>query len=81
MDHLNLIALKKFPLIEPGDNLNEIILKSISDNNLLLEDGDILIIAQKIISKALFLFLKIDVDFPFLNLSFHKSKSLFSLIL
>ena len=52
MDHLNLIALKKFPLIEPGDNLNEIILKSISDNNLLLEDGDILIIAQKIISKA-----------------------------
>ena len=30
MDHLNLIALKKFPLIEPGDNLNEIILKSIS---------------------------------------------------
>jgi coenzyme F420-0:L-glutamate ligase/coenzyme F420-1:gamma-L-glutamate ligase len=52
MDHLNLIALKKFPLIEPGDHLDEIILKSISDNNLLLEDGDILIIAQKIISKA-----------------------------
>jgi len=52
MDHLNLIALKKFPLIEPGDDLNQIILKSISDNNISLEDGDIIVIAQKIISKS-----------------------------
>jgi len=52
MDHLNLIALKKFPLIEPGDDLNKIILKSISDNNISLEDGDIIVIAQKIISKS-----------------------------
>jgi coenzyme F420-0:L-glutamate ligase/coenzyme F420-1:gamma-L-glutamate ligase len=64
MDHLNLIALKKFPLIEPGDNLNEIILKSISDNNLLLEDGDILIIAQKIISKAENRYINLDGVIP-----------------
>ena len=54
MDHLNLIALKKFPLIEPGDDLNKIILKSISDNNISLEDGDIIVIAQKIISCLLY---------------------------
>ena len=64
MDHLNLIALKKFPLIEPGDHLNEIILKSISDNNLLLEDGDILIIAQKIISKAENRYINLDNVIP-----------------
>jgi coenzyme F420-0:L-glutamate ligase/coenzyme F420-1:gamma-L-glutamate ligase len=64
MDHLNLIALKKFPLIEPGDHLDEIILKSISDNNLLLEDGDILIIAQKIISKAENRYINLDDVIP-----------------
>ena len=64
MDHLNLIALMKFPLIEPGDHLNEIILKSISDNNLLLEDGDILIIAQKIISKAENRYINLDDVIP-----------------
>ncbi len=64
MDHLNLIALKKFPLIEPGDHLDEIILKSISDNNLHLEDGDILIIAQKIISKAENRYINLDDVIP-----------------
>ena len=64
MDHLNLIALKKFPLIEPGDHLDEIILKSISDNNLQLEDGDILIIAQKIISKAENRYINLDDVIP-----------------
>jgi len=64
MDHLNLIALKKFPLIEPGDHLDEIILKSISDNNLHLEDGDILIIAQKIISKAENRYINLDNVIP-----------------
>jgi coenzyme F420-0:L-glutamate ligase/coenzyme F420-1:gamma-L-glutamate ligase len=64
MDHLNLIALKKFPLIEPGDHLDEIILKSISDNNLQLEDGDILIIAQKIISKAENRYINLDNVIP-----------------
>jgi len=64
MDHLNLIALKKFPLIEPDDHLDEIILKSISDNNLHLEDGDILIIAQKIISKAENRYINLDNVIP-----------------
>ena len=94
MDHLNLIALKKFPLIEPGDHLNEIILKSISDNNLLLEDGDILIIAQKIISKAENRYINLDDVIPsqtaidlgvelnrnpaFLQLILNESKSIIS---
>ena len=64
MDHLNLIALKKFPLIEPGDDLNEIILKSISDNNMSLEDGDIIVIAQKIISKSENRYINLDDVIP-----------------
>ena len=64
MDHLNLIALKKFPLIEPGDDLNKIILKSISDNNISLEDGDIIVIAQKIISKSENRYINLDDVIP-----------------
>ena len=64
MDHLNLIALKKFPLIEPGDDLNQIILKSISDNNISLEDGDIIVIAQKIISKSENRYINLDDVIP-----------------
>jgi|TARA_B110000259_G_C13988077_1_gene391313 coenzyme F420-0:L-glutamate ligase/coenzyme F420-1:gamma-L-glutamate ligase len=64
MDHLNLLALKKFPFIEPGDNLNEIILKSLSDNKVELYDGDILVIAQKIISKAENRYINLDDVIP-----------------
>lgn len=64
MDHLNLIALKKFPLIEPGDDLNKIILESISDNNISLEDGDIIVIAQKIISKSENRYINLDDVIP-----------------
>ena len=64
MDHLNLIALKKFPLIEPGDDLNKIILQSISDNNISLEDGDIIVIAQKIISKSENRYINLDDVIP-----------------
>lgn len=64
MDHLNLIALKKFPLIEPGDDLNKIILKSLSDNNISLEDGDIIVIAQKIISKSENRYINLDDVIP-----------------
>lgn len=45
-------ALKSLPMIEPGDNLVEIIIANIKRNGNTLQNGDILVIAQKIISKA-----------------------------
>lgn len=49
---LQLIPLQEFPLVEPGDDLGKMIMQSLRDNCLPLEDGDILVIAQKIVSKA-----------------------------
>ncbi len=51
------LTLKIFPIpgipeIKKGDNLAEIILESAIQNHISLEDGDILIITQKIVSKA-----------------------------
>jgi len=52
MTQLTLNALSQFPLIEPGDNLGEIILASLASNGLALAAGDVLVLAQKIVSKA-----------------------------
>ena len=52
MDHLKLIALKDFPLVKPLDNLSTLIIESIKLNKIDIEDGDVIIIAQKIVSKA-----------------------------
>ncbi len=49
---LQLIPLQEFPLVEPGQDLGKIILQSLRDNSLTLEDGDIVVVAQKVISKA-----------------------------
>ena len=49
---LNLIALKGIPLIGPGDDLCEIIIQALSFNKEQLKDGDVLVLAQKIVSKA-----------------------------
>jgi len=51
-DSLSLHALPNFPLVEPGDNLAEAITESLTDAGLLLQSGDVLVVAQKIISKA-----------------------------
>ena len=52
MNSLKLIALDNFPLVEPNDNLINLIHSSINENNLYIEDGDIFVIAQKIVSKS-----------------------------
>lgn len=51
-DELQLLALKNIPLIEPGDLLDEIIIDAIETNGLELKQGDLIVIAQKIVSKA-----------------------------
>lgn len=49
---LSLFALEGIPLISEGDNVGEIIAQAISLSNQELEDGDVLVLAQKIVSKA-----------------------------
>jgi len=50
--NLVLSPLPNIPMVQAGDDLVEIILGGLLSGNILLEDGDILVIAQKIVSKA-----------------------------
>lgn len=49
---LTLTPLPDLPLIRPGDNLADILLTGLAAANLTLVDEDILILTQKIVSKA-----------------------------
>lgn len=49
---LTLTALQNVPSIQPGDDLAGMILSTLKDSALTIEDGDILVLAQKIVSKA-----------------------------
>ena len=49
---LTLTPLQGFPLIKSGDNLPDLILSSLNKNGIRLENGDILVLGQKIVSKA-----------------------------
>ncbi len=49
---LTLTPLIEFPLVKPGDNLVEIIIHSLQNSQITLQDDDVLVLAQKIISKA-----------------------------
>lgn len=46
------VALENFPLIKPGDNLAKIIVEAAEKNGVKVEDGDIVVVAQKVFSKA-----------------------------
>jgi coenzyme F420-0:L-glutamate ligase/coenzyme F420-1:gamma-L-glutamate ligase len=52
MTQLTLTALENFPMIEPGDDLLACIVTALESNALVLQEGDVLVLAQKIISKA-----------------------------
>jgi len=45
-------ALEGVPMIRPGDNLVDVILAAMERTGLALADGDVLVLAQKIVSKA-----------------------------
>lgn len=49
---LQLVALEDFPLVQPGDDLGALLLAALQGNGLQLADGDVLVLAQKIVSKA-----------------------------
>jgi coenzyme F420-0:L-glutamate ligase/coenzyme F420-1:gamma-L-glutamate ligase len=49
---LQLIPLDHFPLVEPGDDLARLTAESLQANALHLEEGDVLVFAQKVVSKS-----------------------------
>ena len=51
-NRLSLIALPDIPLVEPDDNLCDLIGRGVARAGEELQDGDVLVIAQKIVSKA-----------------------------
>ncbi len=52
MKNLVLTPLPDIPLIQTGDDLVQIILSGLEKANLVLNDGDIVVLAQKIVSKS-----------------------------
>ncbi len=52
MKKIEIIGLQTIPLIEPGNDLAEIILDALNREKLSLVNGDILLIAQTIVSKS-----------------------------
>lgn len=50
--HLELIAIADFPLVEPGDDVAQCAVNAMDNAGLQLQSGDIVVVAQKIISKA-----------------------------
>ncbi|MFT4519002.1 MAG: coenzyme F420-0:L-glutamate ligase/coenzyme F420-1:gamma-L-glutamate ligase [Halioglobus sp.] len=49
---LEIIPLRDFPLVDPGDDLAQLIIAALQANGLTLQLGDVLVLAQKIVSKA-----------------------------
>ncbi len=51
-DQLILTAVPHIPHVQPGDNVAALLLQAVDQAGLILQNGDVLAIAQKIISKA-----------------------------
>nr|WP_254007738.1 coenzyme F420-0:L-glutamate ligase [Rhizobium sp. L1K21] len=49
---MTLTALDGFPLVQPGDDLAQLIADRMAAQDITLAEGDILVLAQKIVSKA-----------------------------
>ena len=52
MTSLEVIALEGLPFVRPGDDLVELIASALRSNGVVPRAGDVLVIAQKIVSKA-----------------------------
>ncbi|MCQ2737514.1 MAG: coenzyme F420-0:L-glutamate ligase [archaeon] len=57
---LELIGLKEIPLVKKGDDIGEIILDDLKKEEIPIEDGDIFLIAETLISKAEGNFIEIE---------------------
>ena len=57
---LEIKGIEDFPLIKENDNLPEIIFDTLQKNNIKLEDDDILVLAETVVSKAEGNYVKVD---------------------
>ena len=85
MNSIQLTAIENFPLVEPNDNLVDIIIDCIASSDVSIDDGDILVIAQKIISKSENRYIdlnsvKVDIDTNELATKINKDPRLLQLI-
>jgi coenzyme F420-0:L-glutamate ligase/coenzyme F420-1:gamma-L-glutamate ligase len=51
-DRLSIIGLSGVPMVQPGDNLHALTVSALVDADLALEADDVLVVAQKVVSKA-----------------------------
>jgi coenzyme F420-0:L-glutamate ligase/coenzyme F420-1:gamma-L-glutamate ligase len=51
-NRVQIIGLHGVPMVQPGDNLHALAVSALVDADLALEAGDVLVVAQKIVSKA-----------------------------
>ena len=49
---IRILGLPGIPVVKPGDNVSELIVKALTSASLRLDDKDILVVTQKIVSKA-----------------------------
>jgi len=49
---IQIIGLSKMPLVKAGDRIGDQLVQAAKDESIQIEDGDVIVIAQKIVSKA-----------------------------
>lgn len=49
---IEIVAIEGFPIVRENDDLKELIYKSLLDNNIELNDTDVLVLAETVVSKA-----------------------------
>jgi coenzyme F420-0:L-glutamate ligase/coenzyme F420-1:gamma-L-glutamate ligase len=49
---IQIFGLRKLPLIKEGDDITDYIIKAAREEHVTIENGDVIVIAQKIVSKA-----------------------------
>ena len=52
MKEIRLIGLTSIPIVKPGDDIAQLIFNALNNENVPLDDGDIIVIAQTIVSRA-----------------------------
>ena len=61
---LTLTAVAGIPPVQPGDDLAALIMRALDESGIMLNSGDILVIAQKIVSKAEGRLVQLDTVIP-----------------
>ncbi|HUK49574.1 MAG TPA: coenzyme F420-0:L-glutamate ligase, partial [Terriglobales bacterium] len=61
---IQIIPIRKIPLIKEGDNVADFIVRASKDEEIQFKTGDVVVIAQKIVSKAEGRAVKLDTITP-----------------